>query len=94
MHYGKSFTPSLVIKGENEAVLQVINFLKRFLLPLPEKLKSGNISNESCDKLFQDQDHGFSCCKSNTLDDGLLNCVEENHLSHSEESTEWTIKRK
>ena len=75
---------------KSEAGLQVIDFQKRFLLPLPEKLKGGNISNDSCDKLFQDQDHGFSCCKSKTLDDGLLNCVEENHLSHPEEDIEWT----
>ena len=75
---------------KSEAGLQAINFQKRFLLPLPEKLKSGNISIDSCDKLFEDQDHGFSCCKSKTLDDGLLNCVEEDHLSHPEEGIEWT----
>ena len=96
VHCSQEFVPGQTYVGlsrvKSEAGLQVINFQKRFLLPLPEKLKSGNISNDSCDKLFQDQDqdHGFSCCKSKTLDDGLLNCVEENHLSHPEEGIEWT----
>ena len=67
VHCSEEFVPGQTYAGlsrvKSEAGLQAINFQKRFLLPLPEKLKSGNISNDSCDKLFQDQDHGFSCCK-------------------------------
>ena len=94
VHCSQEFVPGQTYVGlsrvKSEAVLQVINFQKRFLLPLPEKLKTKNISNDSCDKLFQDPDQGFLCCKSKILDDGLLNCVEENNLSHPEEGIEWT----
>ena len=75
VHCSQEFVPGQTYVGlsrvKSEAVLQVINFQKRFLLPLPEKLKTKNISNDSCDKLFQDQDQGFLCCKSKILDDGI-----------------------
>ena len=94
VHCSQEFVPGqtyvALSRVRNEAALQVLNFQQRFLLPLPEQLKTGNITNDSCDKLFQDQDNGFSCCKSKTLDNGLLKCVEENHLSHPEEGTDWT----
>ena len=96
IHCSQEFVPGqtyvALSRVKSEAALQVVNFQKRFLLPLPEELKTGNITNNSCDKLFQNQECGFSCCKSKTLDDSLLNCIQENHLSHPEENIELTNK--
>ena len=68
VHRSQEFVPGqtyvCLSRVKSEAGLQVINFQKPFLLPLPEKLRNGNISNDSCDKLFQDQHHGFSCKQS------------------------------
>ena len=93
VHCSQEFVPNqtyvALSRVRNEASLQVINFQPRFLLRLPEKLKTGNITNDSCDKLFQGQVDGFQCCRSKTLEDGLLNTVEETHFSHPDVSNEW-----
>ena len=74
VHCAQEFVPGqtyvALSQVRNEASLQVINFKSRFLIPLPEKLKT--VTAGDANELVLDGI--FSCCKNKELDCEMFRC--------------------